>query len=400
LPTGITWVKNPNALKGGGYGCVEFTGTTTDPAGIYNLTAVGTEWVHINAAFGLVNEDTMLSDQNLTRLPQFGNFYLVVDSVAGPLMVSTTAGRNVCFGDTAAVGSLTATATGGSLTALYTFAWSTGATTNTITGLHAGTYYVTVTSGVDTVVDTAMVALDPSAITLATTTDSGSTGANGTVNVTASGGVPPYTYRWTPGGALTASADSLPAGPYRVTVTDSFGCRATDTATVKNLCASLVAVTTDSGSTGTDGTASVSATGGYPPYTYVWNDSATTDSITGLAPGTYRVTVTDSKGCASRGRAVVANLTGIGWLTENAPKISMFPNPANGSISVVISSNQAVTGRMEVVDMTGRLVYSAPLSFNSHYNVSLNTSSFSTGVYTLQILSDNQGVHQRFEVTH
>ena len=100
MPTGINWIKNPNVLPGGGFGCVEFTGTTSDSAGTYNLAYVGTVWVHIYAIGGLINTDTMLVNQNLNR-PPFRNYYLVVDSLPTPLAITTT-GRNLCFGDTSA----------------------------------------------------------------------------------------------------------------------------------------------------------------------------------------------------------------------------------------------------------------------------------------------------------
>ena len=236
---------------------------------------------------------------------------------------------------------------------------------------------------------------------LVTATDSGAIGANGTATVSVTGGVGPYTYRWTPTGARTDSVDSLQAGTYRVTVTDSFGCRATDTLRLCRIYVlRLLLATSDSGSTGSNGSAVVAASGGYPPYTYSWSNGAITTGITGLAPGTYTVTVNDSKGCQSNANAVVSNLTGIAWTSENTPKISLFPNPANNLINVVVTTKQAVSGRVEVVDMTGRIVYSSLVTINGQYNLPLNVADFSAGVYTLQISSDSQSAHERFEVAH
>src|SRR5690606_6276273 len=47
----------------------------------------------------------------------------------------------------------------------------------------------------------------------------------------------------------------------------------------------------------TDGAVTIEAGGGTPPYTYQWSNGATTTELTGLAPGNYTITVTDSKGC-------------------------------------------------------------------------------------------------------
>jgi len=49
LPTGMTFSRNPSRLKGGENGCLTFSGTTTDPAGKYNLGWYGTAWVHSQA---------------------------------------------------------------------------------------------------------------------------------------------------------------------------------------------------------------------------------------------------------------------------------------------------------------------------------------------------------------
>lgn len=77
LPTGITWVKNPTILLGGGNGCVRFTGTSTDTVGTYNLSAYGRVWFHITAAGGLY--DTLYNYQgNMNQFSPFGNYYLKV----------------------------------------------------------------------------------------------------------------------------------------------------------------------------------------------------------------------------------------------------------------------------------------------------------------------------------
>jgi len=124
--------------------------------------------------------------------------------------------------------------------------------------------------------------------------------ADGTAGVNATGGSAPYTYTWS-NGATTASLTGVTAGTYSVTVTDANGCTATCSSTVTE----PTALTADCSSV--DGTcnnnneasASVSVGGGDEPYSYAWNNGATTSSIDGLAAGTYSVTVTDANGCTA-----------------------------------------------------------------------------------------------------
>ena len=74
------------------------------------------------------------------------------------------------------------------------------------------------------------------------------------------------------------------------------------------LTASAVTVsTTPSQCTGSTGTAMANASGGTPPYTYAWSNGGTTSQITGLAPGSYSVTVTDAVGSISSGSGVVGS---------------------------------------------------------------------------------------------
>lgn len=128
-------------------------------------------------------------------------------------------------------------------------------------------------------------------------------GGNGTATVvTASGGTWPYTYSWAPGGGTNASAAGLIAGAYTVTVTDSTaGTPLTGTQSITITQPTRInasaATTGASANGGTQGTASVTPTGGAGGYTYLWSTGATTSQVTGLSAGKYSVTITDANSC-------------------------------------------------------------------------------------------------------
>ncbi len=130
-----------------------------------------------------------------------------------------------------------------------------------------------------------------------------------TVNANATGGTGPYSYFWSTGSS--ASSVNVSAGTYSVTVTDIYGCDATAPVTVSQ--PSPIILTMSSTNTSTDiacdGTASVSISGGVPPYTVQWMDLQTTLTATGLCYGVATVTVTDANGCQSVGSVVVNNPT-------------------------------------------------------------------------------------------
>ncbi|HLP20311.1 MAG TPA: T9SS type A sorting domain-containing protein, partial [Chitinophagales bacterium] len=160
--------------------------------------------------------------------------------------------------------------------------------------------------------------------------------------------------------------------------------------------------TTNSGSTGGNGEAYVVASGGMPPYTYQWNNGAgTDDTATGLDPGTYRVTVRDAYGCTQQETVEIQDLTsGIGSMLNGSTTISVFPNPANNLLNLVIDAQQQVNAKVEVIDLTGRILYTAPVVAAGHYTYAINTANFSAGVYTLQLSADNQSARQKFIVAH
>ena len=124
--------------------------------------------------------------------------------------------------------------------------------------------------------------------------------ATGTVNAT--GGYPPYSYQWdaAAGNQTTATATGLCAGTYTVLVTDTTGCPVfVETIVVPGYSTSFSA-TNATCNAACDGSATVIPIGGAPPYTYLWDANANNQTnalATGLCPGWYFVSVTDTVNC-------------------------------------------------------------------------------------------------------
>ncbi len=227
-------------------------------------------------------------------------------------------------------------------TAPYTYAWSNGATTQNVTALCGGTYTVTITDSKGcTLTKSVVISARPLLVVSATPTAvncyGGSTG-NVSTNVT--GGTSPFSYTWNPGGATTANLANKPAGIYNVTVTDANGCTATTSATITQPADSLNGTTSSTPVScvlGTDGTASVNATGGTAPYTYAWSTTPTrtTAAITGLRVGSYTVTITDSKGCTV---VRTVTVTGVPPLTVGSVPTAVLCNGGStGSINLTVN---------------------------------------------------------------
>jgi len=210
------------------------------------------------------------------------------------LTTSKTAGG--CNGG---LGSATVNVVGG--TPGYTYLWNDPAaqTTATAIDLTAGTYEVLVSdSNGCTTTSSVTITQDLGLTVSIDETDVSCYGGNdGSASAVVSGGQPDYTYLWS-NGATTSIISNVEAGSYTVTVSDTNGC--TGTATVEiNSAPQLILNTTatNAGAGASDGTATVSATGGTSPYTYIWSNGQMTSTITGLTAGNYMVTVLDDNGC-------------------------------------------------------------------------------------------------------
>ncbi|SFT87529.1 Por secretion system C-terminal sorting domain-containing protein [Lishizhenia tianjinensis] len=240
-------------------------------------------------------------------------------------------------------GAATVTATGG--TAPYTYLWDNNETTATVTGLAAGTYNVTVTDANACVVTTSVTITEPAVLVASAVVDGNVTcngGADGSATASEVGGTAPYTYAWD-NGETTAAITGLTAGTYTVTITDANGCTSTASVTITEPTAIVATTVVDATVTcngAADGGATVSATGGVGPYTYLWDNGATTASITGVVAGTYSVDVTDANACVVNATVTITEPAAlVGTTTEDA---SISCNGAvDGAASVVVTGGTA-----------------------------------------------------------
>ncbi|MCF8247682.1 MAG: gliding motility-associated C-terminal domain-containing protein [Saprospiraceae bacterium] len=173
---------------------------------------------------------------------------------------------------------------------------------NTLSGILAGTYNVLVVDGQGCEGDFTIEVVDfPPLLLSIAPLDISCFGANdGTITVTPTGGAGGYTYLWS-NGATTSTVENLSAGTYAVTVTDENGCSATAQADIiepAELTATLEAVDVICFGDET-GVITVTATGGTPPFEYSSNgtDFQTDPALINLAGGNYDVVVRDSRGC-------------------------------------------------------------------------------------------------------
>ncbi len=168
-------------------------------------------------------------------------------------------------------------------------------------------------------------------------------GSNGSIDITVSGGVSPYTFQWSTT-AVTEDISGVSAGVYSVIVTDFILCVDTFYITVgEPSLMSPIVVVTNPGCPGTsDGSIDLSVSGGTPGYTYGWDTGAITEDISGLPAGLYSVTITDNNGCITFAFGVLIN-PGVFSLTSINSNVTCA-GINNGSINLVASNDTSNNG--------------------------------------------------------
>ncbi len=228
----------------------------------------------------------------------------------------------------------------------YSYAWSNGAQTQDINGLPAGGYTVTVTDA-NFCSDTASFIVNESSpivlATVATATCSGT--SQGSIDLTVSGGTPPYTYDWSNDGPEDPDNDAqdltgVVAGIYFVTVTDIIGCTAVAVDTIDEVPTPNVNTIANQTYCAGSTVPSIIFTSNVPGATFAW--SRTNEAIgLGVTNGTGNVpsfTATNAGITPLTSTfSVVASYTDNGITCTGTPiqfTITVNPNP---QVNVVVN---------------------------------------------------------------
>ena len=270
-----------------------------------------------------------------------GTYYIVGTTLAGcsdttavtvtvnPLPVLDMSGTNLsCFA--VCNGTAMAAVAGGSPQYIYT--WSTGIAdttaniTDTITGLCAGSYTLTVTDSNGCAVVDSVIITEPAQINAnVVATDVTCNGlCNGSAIASPSAGTAPYTFAWSTG-SVDTMVTGLCSGTYTVIVTDSLGCSSSNPFVVLSAPPVLTNAVINNASCGLcNGDVTLAPSGGTAPYTYLWGNGDTISAIDNLCAGLYSVTITDSTGCSTNFSIPISNPGGVTAVDITSTNVSCF----------------------------------------------------------------------------
>jgi gliding motility-associated-like protein len=247
-----------------------------------------------------------------------------ISNSTGPSSEIISQTNNSCNG--ACDGTASITPIGGQ--APYTYYWlQSGSTSNSVSGLCAGTYDFEITDANGCKRVSSLTITEPPAIQPGNTFVNATCGlCDGSISLNPSGGAAPYTYSWN-SGQNTASISSLCAGIYTVSISDSNGCSTTVSLTLNNWNAPSISHSTINATCfgSCDGAGFANAFGGTPPYQFQWNTGQIGDTVYGFCAGNYFITVTDANNCKSN--ATIS-------ITEPTPLVFSLPYVNDASCGI------------------------------------------------------------------
>ncbi len=347
-----------NNISGGvaGYSCVWSNGSTAQninalPAGTYSVTVTDTNGCS-TVASAAVQEPSAI---------------VIADSTLSPS----------CNGDSN--GAVLVTPTGGA--GNYSYLWSTGDTFATVSSLPAGAYTVTVTDGSGCGIVASVSVVDPAMVTdsVLASLPACIGDANGSINLIPLGGTPGYSYLWS-NGSTTQNINGLVAGSYTVVITDSNGCTGMDTMNLADPAAIVASGVTGDDTGSNNGSIDLTVSGGTGSLSYLWSTGATTQDLTGLAAGTYMVTITDANGCTDVQTFTVDLVIAVGQALNVG--VNVVPNPFATAFTVQLSGLGNASAQLSLTDLNGRLLWEMS---NVTSNQVLVEPILPAGIYFLEV---------------
>lgn len=161
-------------------------------------------------------------------------------------------------------------------------------------------------------------------------------GNNGTIDLTITGGKPPYSYSWTKNGSLYPSTNQyltdLSPGTYVADVTDLNGCSISSVPIIvnaRNPVTIVPAITNAKCFGAKNGAVNLTISGGKTPLTYIWSTGNASRDLLNVGAGVYSITITDADGCVTTGLYTITQPPALNasiFKTDDAN-----PNPATGT---------------------------------------------------------------------
>lgn len=267
----------------------------------------------------------------------------------------------------------------------YSYLWSTGDTTKQIFGLSAGTYSVTVfdsaeCSGTETIEAEAIAPLNINSVRDHISCFGA---ADGQIDLTVTGSLPPYSFEWS-NGSTTEDITGLSVGNYDVNISSAAGCNFFLSFQINEPPPLNNTLLTEQLGNGFWSARAIPS-GGVPPYLINWSSGDVGTMVDNLAMGVYEVQIVDSNGC----ELVETFGLGVSSVVEAGEQISwqLHPNPTYGLVHINIENQAAIMGELKVFNSIGRQVETRSMEGVNWQDI-IDLEYLPPGIYWIQIDSN------------
>jgi hypothetical protein len=273
-------------------------------------------------------------------------------------------------------------------TAPYNYNWSSGNTTSIDESLTSGIYFITISDANNcSVIDS--ITISQTILDIENTIQDASCFGNtdGSIAIEILQNTFPIDSFFWSTNDTSMLIDNLPAGEYTFTIFDSTGCEVQLESTINQPEELMLDVSSTPDTTNSNGTATVNvATGGVPPFTYLWNDANLQNSqtATGLTMGEYMVTITDANNCTNSISVFVDNYTSLRNL-DALDKINIYPNPAQEYLQVDFGFPSKMNLSLEIFSPIGIEVKPLGLYEIDNNSIKIPIKYLPSGLYYLKI---------------
>ncbi len=341
-------------------------GTFTTTAPVPSTTTAGTYTYYVSQA-NVGNDESMRAA-----------ITVIVNALPSTPVITASGSTSFCTGGSVDLSSSAATGN----------VWSNNLTTATITVSTTGNYSVTVTDANGCASASAPISVNVSSAPAPTISATSTQACSGdVVTVTSSAA---DSYLWS-SGDTTQSIQVTNTATVSVTVTNANACNGVGQSAATNI--TFTATPTAAGSFTTAGNVVTFANTSTGATSYSWdfgdftNSSAMAPAHAYAANGTYTVVLTAINGnCTSTVTFEIS--IEVGMEETQAINFEVYPNPAAEQVLVAFENNSA--GTLNILDATGRLVYTQTFNEVGSVVLPVNVSMLSSGSYTVQLINAEQ----------
>ncbi len=213
---------------------------------------------------------------------------------------------------------------------------------------------------------------------------------DGTISLSVMGGLPPFEFEWDgpDGKRFENPITNLSAGIYHVSITDAAEFSYNESFEIlEPEAVFLEAIINPTSGSLSNGSIMLTIEGGVGAYQIEWSNGSTSQSISNLEAGEYKVVVTDQNACSEEATYIIENTTSLIEI-ESLISFNIYPNPANEILNIAINLENKQKVQLRIISTLGKVHYNEIIN-DFEIQFGIETSSYPEGVYLIELRTED-----------